>query len=156
MQKQRVTSFIPDTKWCSRTGSRRARIRGPQRDLPHKSKKNSQEQRCVRHSAARMQYHICLSNDPKKKTFSSSSQVLFMLGTTLLGWYGLKSQRWEMKGQLVEAFMKWSSYLARLLGSYATSSKKVITPYSEVEITSSLLGVKLDLIRFPSMCIMHG
>ena len=51
------------TKWRSRTGNRWARSREPQRDLPHKSKKNSQEQRCVRHSAAWLKYHIGLSND---------------------------------------------------------------------------------------------
>jgi hypothetical protein len=44
---------------CSRTGSRRARTRGPQRDLLHESSKNKEEQGCARHSAAWLRQTIC-------------------------------------------------------------------------------------------------
>ena len=139
------------TKRCCQIENCRARSRGPQRYLPHKSKNNSQEQRCVRHSVVRLQYHIGLSND--QKLFSSSIWVIFILGTNLLimNW-SLHVGRWKEKW--------WSIYevvfksRARLLGFCAIFSKTAITLYWEVEITSFLLGVKLDLKSFPSMCSM--
>ena len=99
-QSQNNKPGLIHTKWRSRTGNRWARSREPQRDLPHKSKKNSQEQRCVRHSVAWLQYHIGLSND--QKFFSEYTYGIFILGTSLLDRYELKFPRWKVEGQLVK------------------------------------------------------
>jgi len=63
-----------------------------------------------------------------KRLFSSSTKVIYILGTTLIVRDELKSLCWEMDGQLIEAFMKWSSFPMHLLGFSAAFNKMVITP----------------------------
>ena len=84
----------------SLTGSRRARSRGPQRDLSQAQEELARTKVCKTLSAARLQYHIRFSND--QKLFSSSIKVLFILGTSLLDSYELKSPRLKVEGQLMK------------------------------------------------------
>jgi hypothetical protein len=79
--------------------------------------------------------------------------MILILGTTLLVRYELKSPHWEVEGQLVEAFKKWSSVPTCLLAFCAAFSKLVIILCLKFQMIRYLLGWKVELISFPSMYI---
>jgi hypothetical protein len=64
----------------------------------------------------------------------------------------LQQQHWEVEGQLVEAFTKWSSVNACPSSFCAVFSKMAITPRSEVEKMCCLLGSNLD---FKTLLVMY-
>jgi hypothetical protein len=63
----------------------------------------------------------------------------------------LQQPHWEVEGQLVEAFMKWSSVLTHLFTLCAVFSKMAINPSSEVEKMCHLWGWNLDFKMLPGM-----
>ena len=109
---------------------------------------------CRTLGAARLQYHIrFFSND--QKTFSCSIHVLFILGTSLLDSYELKSPCFQGGRPTGEASPKWSSIPMGLMAFCAVFMTMVITPCSDVQMACRWMRWKLDLMVFPSMYRMH-
>ena len=109
---------------------------------------------CRTLSAAWLQYHIrFFSND--QKTFSCSIHVLFILGTSLLDSYELKSPCFQGGRPTGEASPKWSSIHVGLMAFCAVFMTMVITPCSDVQMACRWMRWKLDLMRFQTMYIMN-
>ena len=85
-----------------------------------------------------------------KSLLISEIHRIFILGTTLLDRYELKSSRWKIEGQQVNHSRDGLQFPRVSWGFCAVFNKMIISPYLEVETISCLLGVKLDLISFPA------